>query len=61
MASDSAPMCIRCGGATTYRARVSLPARFIYRCKSCGHDTWVSPQPNVQQQQQIQPKPTDRD
>ena len=36
MDTDDPPRCQRCAGATKYVARISLPARVIYRCEACG-------------------------
>jgi tRNA(Ile2) C34 agmatinyltransferase TiaS len=42
MSSDDNPICDRCGGATVYAGRISLPAQQIYDCQACGRQMWVA-------------------
>ncbi|MEA2982769.1 MAG: hypothetical protein QOF09_4592 [Alphaproteobacteria bacterium] len=52
MDESDTPPCDRCGTATTFAGRVSLPPHIIYDCKACGKTMWVKLEARPTQQQQ---------
>jgi hypothetical protein len=54
MNESDTPLCERCGTATTFAGRVSLPPHIIYGCQNCGKQMWVQVERRTGQQQQPQ-------
>jgi hypothetical protein len=52
MDESDTPLCDRCGTATTFAGRVSLPPHIVYGCQNCGKQMLVQVERRTGQQQQ---------